>query len=389
MSVQFQYVPTKKPPASAKRTKSLATKPWAMMAYIGGDNNLSDNGIEDISEMCQTGTDATLYAGVEIDTYGEHTGSVRYEVSEPDSTGAAYKIEIERLPERDTGDPRTLTAFLDWGLRRYQARRRLLVVWNHGSGFRAPKRDIAFDDFGSSLDMPEVELALDRAGIGTGKLFDRLGIMGFDACLMSMLEIAHHFKDQAEFVVGSQQTEPGDGWPYDRVMARAKGNPSARALAVAIVDEYIKSYRASGDQDVTQSAIETGKTVAAVAALHGLGKALLGVIDKQRSAISRARVQAQAFEYADYVDLIHLASLISKHVKDAATKTAANRVIATSRAAIVANDRYGPGVQNANGLSVWFPPTRDLFAQNRAKYLKLHCNEGRGDWVDMLDAYWA
>jgi hypothetical protein len=158
---------------------------------------------------------------------------------------------------------------------------------------------------------------------------------------------------------------------------------------VAIVDEYIKSYRASGDQDVTQSAIETGKTVAAVAALHGLGKALLGVIDKQRSAISRARVQAQAFEYADYVDLIHLASLISKHVKDAATKTAANRVIATSRAAIVANDRYGPGVQNANGLSVWFPPTRDLFAQNRAKYLKLHCNEGRGDWVDMLYAYWA
>jgi hypothetical protein len=150
------HVSTKKPSASAKATKSLPGKSWAMLAYIGGDNNLSDNGIEDISEMCDAGTDATLYAGIEIDTYGEHTGSVRYEVSEPDATGLAYKSEIDRLPERNTGDPRTLTAFLDWGLRRYKANNRLAVIWNHGSGFRAPKRDIAFDDFGSSLDMPEV-----------------------------------------------------------------------------------------------------------------------------------------------------------------------------------------------------------------------------------------
>src|ERR1043166_7403101 len=308
-------VSTSKPAPSARKTKSLPRKTWSMIAYIGGDNDLSDNGIEDIEEMCQQGTDATLYAGVEIDTYGDHTGSVRYEISEPDATGDAHKIEIERLAERDTGDPRTLVSFLEWGMHRYSATNRLLVVWNHGSGFRAPKRDISFDDFGSSLDMPEVEIALTRAGIGRGLQFGRVQIMGFDACLMNMIEIAHHFRDQTEYLVGSQQTEPADGWPYDQVLKRAKGKPAAAAFAKSIVDEYIKSYKASGEPDVTQSAIETGKTVAAITALHDLGKLLTGIVDKQRSAIAKARTQAQNFEYADYVDLIHLCRLIVQHVK--------------------------------------------------------------------------
>ena len=336
-----------------------------MLAYIGGDNNLSDNGIEDISEMCEEGSDRTLHVGIEIDTYGEHTGSVRYEISEPDPTGVAHRIVIERLPNR------------------------LLVVWNHGSGFRAPKRDIAFDDFGSALDMPEVELALSRSGIGRGKSFGRMRIMGFDACLMCMLEIAHHFKDQTEYLVGSQQVEPGDGWPYDRVVARLKGRPSAQNLAKAIVQEYIKSYRTSGEQNVTQSAVDTVKTVPAVRALNDLGVALNAVLLEHRSDIAKARGRAQAFEYADYVDLIHLAELLSNSLGDRKVKSAANRVIYTTQAAIVANATYGKVVKDANGLSVWFPATRDLYAQNRAKYLGLHCNEVRKDWVGFLDAYFG
>lgn len=385
----LRHVPTKKPPSPRRAARSLPNKPWAMLAYIGGDNNLSDNGIEDISEMCEEGSDRTLHVGIEIDTYGEHTGSVRYEISEPDPTGVAHRIVIERLPERNTGDPRTLTAFLDWGLERYKASNRLLVVWNHGSGFRAPKRDIAFDDFGSALDMPEVELALSRSGIGRGKSFGRMRIMGFDACLMCMLEIAHHFKDQTEYLVGSQQVEPGDGWPYDRVVARLKGRPSAQNLAKAIVQEYIKSYRTSGEQNVTQSAVDTVKTVPAVLALNDLGVALNAVLLEHRSDIAKARGRAQAFEYADYVDLIHLAELLSNSLGDRKVKSAANRVIYTTQAAIVANATYGKVVKDANGLSVWFPATRDLYAQNRAKYLGLHCNEVRKDWVGFLDAYFG
>ena len=35
-------VTTKKVPASARHTPSLPKKPWALIAYIAGDNDLSD-----------------------------------------------------------------------------------------------------------------------------------------------------------------------------------------------------------------------------------------------------------------------------------------------------------------------------------------------------------
>jgi hypothetical protein len=41
-------VTTKNVPASARNTPSLPRKPWALIAYIAGDNDLSDAGIQDL-----------------------------------------------------------------------------------------------------------------------------------------------------------------------------------------------------------------------------------------------------------------------------------------------------------------------------------------------------
>jgi hypothetical protein len=39
-----------------------------------------------------------------------------------------------------------------------------------------------------------------------------LSIIGADACLMGMLEVAYEWKDRASFFVASEEIEPGDGW---------------------------------------------------------------------------------------------------------------------------------------------------------------------------------
>src|SRR5262245_21304380 len=152
--------------AKRKSKKSLSPRRWAFLAYIAGDNNLSDNGIEDIAEMAAVGTSRSSYAGVQIDTEGEHDGSVRYEISQPDETGEAHRVVSERLPETDSGNPEPLLGFLNWGFKGYPARNTVTVVWNHGAGFRTVRRDIAFDDYGSSLDMNELKSAFTRAGLG-------------------------------------------------------------------------------------------------------------------------------------------------------------------------------------------------------------------------------
>jgi hypothetical protein len=134
---------------AARRAKSAPTKTWSFLAYIAGDNNLSDYGLIDIEELCEVGGSPSTHVAVQIDTRGEHEGSVRYEITEPDWEGRAHRTVIARLAESDSGDPRVLRNFLSWGFKRYPAQRQLVVVWNHGSGFRGVRRDIGYDDFGS------------------------------------------------------------------------------------------------------------------------------------------------------------------------------------------------------------------------------------------------
>ena len=360
------------------------TRHWALLVYIAGDNNLSDAGLEDIQEMCEEGSSSDLHVGVEIDTYGEHTGSIRYEITEPDWTGTAHRKVIERLPEKDSGDPAALQSFMEWGIKRYNAKNRLLVVWNHGAGFRSPRRDIGYDDFGSSLDMPEIEVALKRAGITNA---NRLQVVGFDACLMNMVEIVHHFAPQVEFIVGSQQTEPGDGWPYNKVLRQAKDAQTADDLAKGIVKEYIKFYQDLGISNVTQSAVRTDDTQAVIDALDTLGNALLANFTKIESELRAIRMIAQMFEMADYVDIIHVATLIRQRINNNAVADATGDVIATAKTAIVSNGSYGAGVTNANGLSVWYPATKSLYFGNRAKYMTLRCNLSQFGWTSFLDVY--
>jgi hypothetical protein len=364
--------------------KRGVTKPWAFLAYIAGDNNLSDAGLEDIEELCKTGASEAVHAAVQIDTYGEHDGSIRYEISERDWQGQAHRVVIQRLKESDSGNPRVLRNFLGWGFERYSASKYLAVVWNHGSGFRSVRRDIGFDDFGNSMDMPEVLEALKRAGVSPEK---KLAVLGFDACLMNMVEIAHHFAEHAEVLVGSQQTEPGDGWPYDVVLAKLHDNPTPADLGRGIVAAYISDYKENAVVDVTQSAIDLTKTDAVVQALSNLGDTLASLLPESRTALRAARLSVQSYEYADYVDLVHLTDQIRSRLP--AASVVAGLLRSAALASVIASGHYGENVRNSNGLSVWFPTGQQQYGEYRAKYLQLRCNAGHSGWVQFLDAYYA
>jgi hypothetical protein len=261
-----------------------------------------------------------------------------------------------------------------------------VVVWNHGAGFRSPKRDIGYDDFGSSLDMPEISGAFKKAKIGPE---NRISVLGFDACLMNMIEIAHHFRDYADFLVGSQQTEPGDGWPYDEVLKIIKKGPTARELAEGIVKAYIKCYRKVGIFNVTQSAIDCGKTEAVMEALNNFGSAVAKLLPDAHRAMKMARLSAQTFEMADYVDLINLVELMGRRNRDEGVKAAATKVVEAAMDAIVASKTLGETVRKSKGLSVWFPAIDRVYYDYRGKYLALDFAKKYRGWVEFLDAYHA
>ncbi|UCB47971.1 MAG: hypothetical protein JSW56_12515, partial [Deltaproteobacteria bacterium] len=230
----------------------------------------------------------------------------------------------------------------------------------------------------------EIENVFKRSGIGPN---NKVAILGFDACLMSMIEIAHHFRNQVEVVVGSQQTEPGDGWPYDRVLREMKKAASRTDLAKRIVREYIKAYRKVGIFNVTQSAIETAKTDRAIQALSHLGELLAENFDGTYADMKRIRLRLQSFEMADYVDLVHLAELVSKKIKNGPISDAAKAVFESSLSSILTSEKLGAAVKDANGISIWFPAYQSLYFNYRAKYLALECNRDHRGWIKFLDLF--
>jgi hypothetical protein len=186
----------------------------------------------------------------------------------------------------------------------------LLVLSNHGSGFYVPlemlsgggrrhrraarrhrrgffrttrerllgvrpPRGIAYDDgSGDCLDNRELKQVLAHAHHMLGRPVD---LVGMDACLMTMLEVAYQLRDHARILVGSEELEPGAGWPYAAVFGDLVAGPTMGppVLAAAIVRRYAESYASSG-ADATQSAIDLSALDDLVGAVDALGRALLG-----------------------------------------------------------------------------------------------------------------
>jgi hypothetical protein len=358
-----------------------------MYTYIAGDNDLSDYALLDVTEMEETGGTNHRHVAVQLDTAGEHDGSVRYEIGEPDFEGRSHRTVIARLPEQNTGDPKYLASFASWSASRYPGKNRLLVVWNHGAGFmHEPTRDIGYDDSsgGDALTMGELRWALEKAGFGNGR-HGKLSILGFDACLMNMLEVAYEFTGITELVVGSQQTEPGDGWPYGDVVGCLGRTTSPAAAAAKIVDSYLAYYRRVGTSGVTQSSIEVGALNGVGKAVDALATALLNVMDTSRNLITEARVKTQGYEEPTYVDMVDLMTNLSKKVPSAKVKTACAAVIKAVGKAVCSNGSYGRSVRRSCGLSIWFPLLKTDYVVRRNEYVALRYTRDYGNWAEFLD----
>ena len=216
----------------------------------------------------------------------------------------------------------------------------------------------------------------------TTRTFD---VLGFDACLMNMIEVAYQLKGTSQVVVGSEELEPGEGWPYDRVLETIAANPeiTGSELGRRIVDLYVESYR---DDVVTQSAFDLSQLDGAVETIDALAKALTKAIKDatEFTAVSKALNATQRFDTADFVDLGHFCQELSKRSKSAAVKSAAKATTDALKARggfVLAEGHRGGGVSNASGASIYFPRG----PVNKA-YSKLDFAKATG-WRAFLDAF--
>jgi hypothetical protein len=345
---------------------------WTFMVYLDGDNNLEGAGIDDFLEMSSVGSDSNVNIVAQFDrisgedrSFDNWTDCQRFLVTAGMTPTVANAIsdwgDGTGGREVNMADPQTLIDFVEWAMDNYPASNYAVILWNHGGGWRVeyePERlilkAVCWDDTSGedSLYMSEVKSAL--ATIKTER--QQVDLVGFDACLMGMTEVAYEIKDFANVMVASEASEPGDGWPYDTIIEDLSASPTMNAtdLGATIVNRYGESYGIASE--TTQSAIDLSIMDTLAFYVNDLAVAM----DSNKSEITAARAHSQEYDYPENIDLYHFAELICTETSDPDVQTTASNVMTAVEFAVI-SEFHGIWLPNSHGLAIYFPETQAAF----------------------------
>jgi hypothetical protein len=425
----LMHGPAARPDARATSTGQAPPQAqWLVLEYLAADNDLEGELLADLAEMERVGsTPGVVEVLAQVDrsrgndtSKGNWHGTRRYYVTRGTEPRKISSRLLADLGPTNTGDPGVLESYIRFGAQRYPAKATALVLLNHGSGVYVPPamqsrggqparrrrrptifhttrdrlreippvdRGIAYDDGAADcLDNQELKRVLGTAHRALGRKVD---VVGMDACLMTMIEVAYQLRDHAQVLVGSEEVEPGPGWPHAAILADLTKSPTMTGpeLGAAVVHRYVESYRHGGEQ-ATQSAIDLGRLDDLAEAVDLLARRLLAGIKGAAllAGLLGARRRTLQFSEGLYVDLHDLAGHL-------ATATGNGRVADACRAVqrlidghdvtgpILAAGHVGASMAPARGLSIYFP----LLGDPSAHYERLDFAQ-RTAWGQLLAA---
>jgi len=235
---------------------------WSMLVYMAADNSLAPFASKNIDDMVK-GLTSTKDCNVLVQWDKPHESKTwRYQVT-PKGAVDVGSLDIE-MGHDQTNE---LIDSMKWVMKEFPAKKYALVLWNHGSGIedflpdsrqRLISRGILYDDTQQTcLTNQGLSNALSQIKQTMGHNLD---LIAMDACLMAMTEVAYQMKDSVNLFVASEQTIPGNGYPYSRFLNPLSKDPAGSTplqLATNMVDAYGDYYtHADPTHDHTISLID-------------------------------------------------------------------------------------------------------------------------------------
>ena len=366
---------------------------WTYMVYMGADNNLSTAGLFDLNEMETAGSSEkvnivlqaefsrfyTDFGAIGQDGYqGETLRFLVQNDNNPDNVNLGAGQSIGNV---DMGSAAVLTNFIKWAAANYPADRYALVIWDHGAGwkksslFRGAVQDETSNSF---MSLPDLAAAVRSAGVP-------LDVINFDACLMAMYEVAYEFLGLSDYMVFSEEVEPGDGDPYDTILTALKNRPtmSGRELSETIVDKYAAFYGGpdTRDEKITKSAVDMSQISDLHTAMLNFAEAIVNDYDTVSGVVAQVQSNAQRFEYRSNLDLYDFSGRIANRLPSGAVRNAALAVNNAVSRMVVSNRNGGTGVDDAYGLAIFVPSlgqvSSDALYNDLRDYNLLACNQAR------------
>lgn len=422
---------------------------WTILVYMNASNNLQPDSLLNVAQLAAVGSDSNVNIVLQwkqsnaFDS-GNPTfvGTRRYYIKPHNGNdvnailaGNTTILDSDRTADpttnaggaqSDMGDYRTLKDFVAWGSRTYPATNLAVVIWDHGSGWlntslysRAARRKhlsraVSQDNETlNEIETWELPLALGTTSAPvTAQPIDALIV---DCSLESMLEVAYEVKNSARIFVGSEESPPSTGYPYNEWIDDLKksGNDSC-TVGANIVKRFINFYpneKYDIDTNVTQAVIDLHKMDAVASAVNTFGQALLNHVSDQTAVIRGARRAAHHYggsDYAENKDLYDYAGLIlsgytgvdefgapisflgttASDLRSAAQ--AVQDALVGGSGAVLANG-VGPTQSNSHGLAIYVPDPGMNSDTNPYGYLSTYANlqlakVGAPRWAQFIQA---
>jgi hypothetical protein len=390
------------------------TREWTVLVFMNGKNSLEPDVLNNFHSMAEVGSSERVTFLAEVGRPvkrhytkedGGWSGVYRFYLkkgTQPTPKEAVMNVAAAG-ESTDMGKPETLSSFVRWGKLKYPARRYMLVIWNHGQGWRlelaknspvprlSPLKRVSAttvarsptpfaplggfravsvdDDTGSILFNREIQDVVMKEFGPKG-----LSVLGFDACLMAMAETAYAFAPTTEVLVSSEELEPASGWHYSKWMNQLISKPtmSNADLGRVIVEMYRAEY---GNEYVTTlSAIDLADIRNTFAELSMFADAVATAGVQELANIKNARAQLSSYGAStspplrtsvDLITLLIRFESLTKNdqlraqatkLRDHLSKHVIDNYASTRSADAATGNPYG-----SKGVAIYFPESGRVF----------------------------
>lgn len=300
-SVRALYTNGRSGSAAVTGTPPSATQgKWTVLVYMNGANDLQQYSVLNMNQMERVASNPDVRFVVQWKQFpaqfngGTFNGTRRYLANSDFSNNINSTLLQDMGTSIDMGSPQTLNDFVSWGKANFPADHYCLIVWNHGNGWRRSITNVDFtravsydDETGNAIQIWDLNQALGS---------EHFDLISWDASLMQMMEVAYEIKDNADFIIGSEESPPAEGLPYDLVFAPFRDTPNStpKNLSKSFVDGML-AVPAYNTKKITQSVLDTSKLPALATAISTLGTELMNNVGSLTAAIQTARVNSQAY----------------------------------------------------------------------------------------------
>ena len=373
-----------------KYDSDVESAPTLIAVYMVGSDLESEGGAAtiDMFEMLdgygQGQTDQVdiviAYGGANQDGWRDMKFATLSDLEEDAYDGIIGNEEFYQVihDSANMGEADSLTKFLNYIRGNYAEHKNILIFWDHGGAYEGVGYDENHDN--DKLELQEIDTALSSSNM----YFD---LIGFDACLMGNLEVANTVKDYADYMVASEELEPGHGWDYVSFIGYISNNPEASTINIGkkIIDSFIDNPDHT-DPIKTLSLLDLSKTDDVINKLDTLSTGMSNTltVPEGYSGIGTSITKAQKFgsepkaDTETSIDLKSFAMEVKKQSPDISSN-ADDLINAIDEFVIYSkHDKTKP---NSYGISIFSPKNVDYYHN---KYRTVTVSN---EWYSFLSRY--